>query len=161
MDRAVRTAAAAAAAVSRSSRKADEAAIRELIDDLVSAIEAKDMDAVMSVYSSDLVAFDVVPPLQYAGAHAYMKPWRELFERCRNPIRYELRDLDITVGDDVAFSHSLNRISETMADGHKTDLWLRCSAGYRKANGAWRIAHVHVSAPVELGSGQALLDLKP
>jgi ketosteroid isomerase-like protein len=39
-----------------------------------------------------------------------MKRWQALFESYQNPIDYEVRDLSITAGDDVAFSHSLNRM---------------------------------------------------
>jgi len=52
----------------------NEAAIRELIDGLVTAIRAKNIDGVMSSYASDLVAFDIVPPLQFVGATEYTKP---------------------------------------------------------------------------------------
>jgi uncharacterized protein (TIGR02246 family) len=142
-------------------RTKNEAAIRELIGGFVKAIRAKDINGVMSVYAPDLVAFDVVPPLQYVGAEAYRRPWQEVFELYQNPIHYEVRDLSITAGDDVAFSHSLNRISGTMKNGQKTDLWLRWTACYRKTNGKWLIAHLQISVPVELGKGKAMLDLKP
>ena len=83
-----------------------EPAIRVLIDRLVKAVRSSDVDGVMSAYAPELVAFDLVPPLQYVGAEAFMKAWRDVFESYREPIHYELRDLSITAGDDVAFSHS-------------------------------------------------------
>src|SRR5256885_6347169 len=42
------------------------------------------------------------------------------------------RSLSIIAGDDMAFSHSLNRISGTMKGGQQTDLWLRWTVCYRK-----------------------------
>ena len=36
-----------------------------------------------------------------------------------NNIDYEIRDLSITAGDDVAFSHSLNRMRGTMKNDQK------------------------------------------
>jgi uncharacterized protein (TIGR02246 family) len=142
-------------------RTKNEAAIRELIDGYVNAVRAKDIDGVMSVYAPDLVAFDVVPPLQYVGAEAFRKVWQEVFEAFQAPIPYEIRDLSITTGDDVAFSHSLNRNSGTMKDGQKIDRWLRWTACYRKTSGKWRIAHLQVSVPVDLRTGGAMLDLMP
>lgn len=138
----------------------NEAAIRELVDGLVRAIRAKDIDGVMASYAADLVAFDTVPPLQFVGASAYEKPWQDVFERYQT-LDYEVRDLSITAGDDVAFSHSLNRIRGTMTDGQNTDLWLRSTACYRKIGGRWRIVHLQASVPVNLATGQAALDLKP
>lgn len=90
-----------------------------------------------------------------------MKRWQELFESYQDPINYEVRDLSITAGDDVAFSHSLNRISGTMKNGRKTNLWLRWTACYRKVNGKWLIVHEQVSVPVDMKNRKAMVDLKP
>jgi uncharacterized protein (TIGR02246 family) len=141
-------------------RTKNEAAIRELIDGLVTAIRAKNIDGVMSSYASDLVAFDIVPPLQFVGTRAYKNPWRDVFERYQT-LDYEVRNLRITAGDDVAFSHSLNRIHGTMTSGQKTDLWLRSTACYRKIDGRWLIVHLQASVPADLATGRAALDLTP
>ena len=37
----------------------------------------------------------------------------------------EIRDLKIRVGGDVAFCHSLNRISGRRTNGEGTDIWVR------------------------------------
>src|SRR5689334_8846932 len=107
-----------------------EAAIRELIDGFVKAIRARDIDRVMSVFAPEVISFDLGPPLQHGGGEAFKRRWQELFESFRGPIDYEVRDLAITAGNDVAFSHSLNRISGTMKNGRKTDRWLRWTACY-------------------------------
>jgi uncharacterized protein (TIGR02246 family) len=142
-------------------KKIDEAAIRELLDRATRALHDKDIDGVMSMYAPEVVSFDIVPPLQYLGAEAFRKRWEEVFLTYSGPINYEIHDLDITVGDDLAFSHSLNRIRGTLKNGQKADLWLRWTACFRKINGRWLIVHHQVSVPVDLEHGTALLDLKP
>jgi uncharacterized protein (TIGR02246 family) len=142
-------------------RTKSEAAIRELIDGFVKAIRAKDIHGVMSVFAPEVVSFDLGPPLQHGGGETFKKRWQELFESFQGPIDYEVRDLSITAGDDVAFSHSLNRMSGTMMNGLKTDRWLRWTACYRKLNGKWLIIHEQVSVPVDMRNGKAMLDLKP
>jgi ketosteroid isomerase-like protein len=92
---------------------------------------------------------------------SFVKRWQELFESYQGPIDYKARERSITVGDDIAFSHSLNRVSGTMQNGQKSDRWLRWTACYRKTNGRWLIVHEHVSVPADLRSGKAVLDLKP
>ena len=139
----------------------NEAAIRELINGFVSAIRAKDIDGVMSVFAPQVVSFDFSPPLQHGGGKTFSNRWQELFESYQSPIDYEVRDLSITAGDDVAFSHSLNRVSGTMKNGQKSDRWLRWIACYLKTNGKWLIVHEHVSVPADVRSGKAVLDLKP
>jgi uncharacterized protein (TIGR02246 family) len=139
----------------------NERAIRDLIDVLVTAIRAKDLRKTMSVYAPDLVAFDVVPPLQTSSAAAFERQWQGVFSYFQGEIDYEIRDLHITTGDDVAFSHSLNRLT-TVKDGRETGVWVRWTACYRKIDGKWLIAHMQASVPVDLaGGGKALLDLQP
>jgi uncharacterized protein (TIGR02246 family) len=142
-------------------RTKSEAAIRELIDGFVKAIRAKDIEGVMSVFAPEVVSFDLGPPLQHGGGETFKKRWQELFEPFQGPINYEVRDLSITAGDDVAFSHSLNKMSGTMKNGRKTDRWLRWTACYRKTNRRWLIIHEQVSVPVDVRNGKAMLDLKP
>ena len=57
--------------------------------------------------------------------------------------------------------HSLNRLSGTLTDGRQTATWVRWTGCFRKLDGDWRIAHDHVSVPLDLPSGKALLDLEP
>jgi len=142
-------------------KTSDEAAIRDLIGGFLRAIRAKDIPGVMAVFAPDVVSFDLGPPLQHGGGETFVQRWQELFERYQDPIDYQIRDLCVTAGDDVAFSHSLNRTSGTMKNGQKTDRWLRWTACYRKANGKWLIVHEHVSVPVDLGYDKAMLDLEP
>ncbi len=142
-------------------KKNAAAEIIRVLEGGVEAVRARDIDGVMSIYAPELVAFDIVPPLRYVGADAYRKPWEEVFSSFQGPIGYEIHDLSITVGDNVAFTHSLNRVSGTMNTGHKTDLWVRCTACLRKINGKWLIMHTQVSVPVDLETGRAVLSLKP
>ena len=139
----------------------DDDAIRELVEGFANAMRAKDIRGVMSVFAPDVVSFDLGPPLQHGGGEAFLTRWQELFDAYRSAIDFEVRDLSIAVGDDVAFSHSLNRIGGTTKDAGKLDLWLRWTAGYRKTNGKWLIVHEQVSVPVDMRNGKAMLQLKP
>ena len=140
---------------------ADEADIRQLIDRLVEAVRTMDLDSVKPIYAPDIVSFDIVPPLQHVGAEAKWKNWVDVFTAYQRPLGYQARDLTVVVGDDVAFGYSLNRISGTLKNGNSTDYWVRWTACFRKIDGSWLIAHDHVSVPLDVQSGRALLDLKP
>ena len=142
-------------------RGIDEANIRRRIDTLAEAIRAMDLDGVMSIYAPDVLSFDIVPPLQHVGAEAKRKNWVDAFAVYQRPLGYEIRDLTITVGDDVAFGHSLNRVSGTLKNGNRTDFWLRATTCFRKMDGNWLIVHDQVSVPLDLESGRALLNLRP
>jgi uncharacterized protein (TIGR02246 family) len=139
----------------------DEADIRQRIDNLVQAIRAMDLEGVKPIYAPDIVSFDIVPPLQHVGAEAKWKNWVDVFTVYQRPLGYDVRDLTITVGDDVAFGHSLNRISGTLKNGNRSDYWVRCTTCFRKIDGNWLIVHDQVSVPFDVESGRALLNLEP
>ena len=142
--------------------KVEEANIRALLEDWASAVRAKDSERVMSHYIPDILLFDLVPPLQYRGVDAYRKSLQEWFLTFQGPVGYEIRDVSITTGDGVAFSHSLNRISGRRTNGEETDVWVRATVCYRKINSTWMVAHEHVSVPFYMdGSVRAAVDLKP
>jgi uncharacterized protein (TIGR02246 family) len=139
----------------------NEAAIRDLINGFAKALGAKDVDGCMSVFAPEIVSFDILPPLQAVGADAFVKHWHEFFESYQGPLYVEFPDVSVSADDNVAFSYCLHRIVGTLKNGHKTDFWLRWTAGWRKINGQWLIVHEQVSVPADLASGKALLDLKP
>lgn len=139
----------------------DEVGIRQLIEKLVQAIRAMDLKSVKPIYAPDIVSFDLVPPLQHVGAEAKWKNWVDVFTVYQRPLGYEIRDLMLTVGGDVAFGHSLNRISGTLKNGNRTDYWVRWTGCFRKIDGNWLIVHDQVSVPLDVQSGRALLNLEP
>jgi len=142
-------------------RATDEAAIRRRIEEYAESIRAMDLERVMSIFAPDLVSFDIVPPLRITGADAKRKNWIDVFTIYQRPLGYEIRDFTVTVGDDVAFGYSLNRISGTMKNGPANEMWLRWTTGFRKIDGRWLIVHDQVSVPMDPESGRALRDLLP
>lgn len=142
-------------------KKNDEAEIKRAIEGYAEALRAGDIDGVMSIYAPELVAFDLVPPLKYVGADVYRNHWLEGWSLLQGAMGYEVHDLEITVGDDVAFTHSLNWSSATLTTGQKTDFWLRWTTCWCKIDGKWLIVHMHVSVPFDVRTGRAALDLKP
>ena len=141
----------------------NEAAIRKLYDDWAKAFRVHDLEAIMAFYAPGdaLVAYDVVPPLQYRGKDAYRKDYVEFLAQYDGPIEVEYRDMRIVAGEDVGFIHCLERFSGTLKNGQKSDLWLRVTSGVQKIHGQWLIVHDHVSVPADFETGKAGLDLKP
>lgn len=139
----------------------DEARVRRLIDEVVDGIRSKDLAALRRLYTPDVVSFDVQPPLQHVGVDAKLKNWVEAFTFFRK-VDYEVRDLALTVGGDVAFGHCFGRLSGTLANGETTDgMWVRGTFCFRKTDDGWRIAHDQVSVPLDIASGKGVTDLKP
>jgi ketosteroid isomerase-like protein len=140
-------------------RTIDEADIRRRMDKWAEAIRAMDVEGVASSYAPDITSFDVGPLLRQLGAGAKRQNWVGLFAMFQRPLDYEIRDLTIAAGDEVAFGCSLNRLGGTSKDGKRNDIWVRFTACFRKIDGIWLFAHDHVSVPLDPPSGRALTTL--
>jgi uncharacterized protein (TIGR02246 family) len=141
------------------SSTADRAEIGALLEQLVRAHADHDADAIVETYASDAVIYDLAPPLGRRGMNresvaAWLQGWD-------GPIQIDARDVDLTVGGDVAFASGLNRMRGRQGDEDQ-DLWYRTTMCLRRTNGRWRIAHEHSSVPFYMdGSHRAAVDLKP
>jgi ketosteroid isomerase-like protein len=72
------------------------AEIRAPMADWARAVRSKDVDAAMRHYATDVVAFELAPPLQYTGAEALRTSLSAWFATFRGPIGCEVRDLVVT-----------------------------------------------------------------
>ena len=149
---------------SSSAAAGDAAGAQEIhgwLDRWTKAVSAKDVDRVMELYTDDVVAYDVVPPLEYVGKAAYRADYQQFFSQYDSDLHVETRDLHVGASGEFGYASGLQMISGTLKHGQKSGMWVRFTSLYRKVNGKWLDFHDHVSVPVEIESGKALLDLKP
>jgi uncharacterized protein (TIGR02246 family) len=142
----------------------DEARIRAMLDEQVTAMRERDAERLIARYAPDAVTFTLAPPLRNAPAAVHdVDALRSWFAGFEGPIDYEIRGAEVTAGDDVAFCHSLNRLTATQASSGQTfTLWFRSTLCLRRDGGAWRIAHEHTSTPFYMdGRFGAAIDLEP
>lgn len=133
-----------------------EVELRHQLEDWAKAVRAKDIERIFSNYATDIVAFDAIAQLQFKGADAYRTHWETCMTMCPGPMIFELHDLRITAGEDVAFAHGLNRCGGTGPDGNDMSGWMRLTACFRKQHGKWLVVHEHFSAPFDPESDKAL-----
>jgi ketosteroid isomerase-like protein len=142
----------------------DAAQIRAQYRAVERAAVARDVDAIMRLYwhSPKLVAFDVVPPLQYTGWDAYRKDWSDFLASLADPITFEIRDLYVETAGTMAYARCITHIAGHYAkSGQPVEMLLRVSDVWRKHDGRWVIVHEHVSVPVDLGTARAILNAQP
>ena len=141
----------------------DATQISLLEDGLAAAASARDVNGIMKAYinNESLFVFDVSPPRQYVGAKAYRKDWENLLATMKDPIKFTISDLDVTVAGPVAYGHSIQRLAGTDTKGNPVDLTVRVSDVYRKIGGYWVIVQEHVSVPVDLDTLKPDLTSKP
>ena len=142
-------------------REVDEAEIRRLVDEIVEALQGKDLEGLKRIYATDIVSFDIEPPLQHVGIEAKLENWAPVFTFFQS-VTYEVRDLTLTVGDDVAFGHAFARLSGTLKNGTATKgMWVRVTYCLQKIDGRWLIVHDQVSVPLDIATGRGVVDLEP
>src|ERR1700733_12198188 len=78
----------------------DQSDIKALEDSMTAAFKAKDVNAIMALYTPDpaMVVFDATTPLQYTGADAYKKDWQDFFAMYPGPADFTINNLDVTTG---------------------------------------------------------------
>lgn len=124
----------------------EDAAIRDLIIRWADAVHAGDLDSVLADHDPDIVMFDVPPPHQgVRGIDEYRNTWPPFFEWQREGAVFELVELDVTSGADVAFAWALLRCGKPEDLEANPDSRLRLTIGLRKRDGRWVITHEHHS----------------
>ncbi len=124
----------------------DEQVIRELITRWADAVHTGDLDTVLADHDQDIVMFDVPPPYDgVRGMAAYRDAWPPFFEWQRQGATFEIVELDVTAGDDVAFAHALLRCGMPAELEANPENRLRLTLGLRKRDGRWVVTHEHHS----------------
>ena len=140
---------------------AAEAGVHHWLDDFTRAFQARNTKAVMALYAPDIIAYDVVPPLQYTGIESYGKDFDTFFSQYKGPLSLEYRNVHIYSSGDLAVLTCLERVSGTLTNGQPSALWLRDTSVFRRVNGRWLDVHDHVSVPTDFETGKSRLDLQP
>lgn len=125
----------------------DELAVRNTIESWAAAVRCKDYEGILRNHASDVVMFDVPPPFQIKGIEAYKKSWDLFFSWSKEPIPFEVTEMKITAGTDVAFAVATMRCAEPGINGEPKKLDFRLTIGLRKIGGQWTITHEHHSVP--------------
>ncbi|WP_163513033.1 nuclear transport factor 2 family protein [Fodinicola acaciae] len=123
----------------------NEEQIRTLIQSWATAVHDGDLPAVLADHSDDIVVYDVPPPYDgVRGIEAYEQAWPPFFQWQQQGATFDIVELEVTAGDDVAFAFALLRCGGKDDDPANR---LRLTIGLRKENGRWVVTHEHHSFP--------------
>jgi uncharacterized protein (TIGR02246 family) len=126
----------------------DGEAIRDLLHGWAEAVHHGDIETVVADHAEDIVMFDVPPPEDgVRGIDAYRETWPPFFEWQRAGARFELVELEITAGNDVAYAWALLRCGTEEELSTDPRNRLRLTIGLRKQEGRWVVTHEHHSFP--------------
>ncbi|MEU0937513.1 SgcJ/EcaC family oxidoreductase [Embleya sp. NPDC005971] len=126
----------------------DAEQVRALVERWARAVHRGDLDAVVADHADDIVMFDVPPPDEgVRGLAAYREVWPPFFQWQAQGASFEIEELDVTAGADVAFAHALLRCGTPAELDARPGLRLRLTLGLRKEAGRWIVTHEHHSFP--------------
>lgn len=124
--------------------------VRALIENWAAAVHSGDLDTVLRDRAGDVVMFDVPPPEDgVRGIQAYRATWPDFFDWQRSGATFEIVELDVTAGIDVAFAWALLRCGTAEELERRPDRRLRLTIGLRRTNDRWVVTHEHHSFTIE------------
>lgn len=139
----------------------NSAEVMAVLDKRVEAVRAKDIDRLMSLYSPDIVYFDIIPPHQFTGAADVRRNFLRWFDEYKGDIGLETHGLHVAASEDVAFAHMIHPDSGTRRSGQDITVWVRSTVCLQRIDGRWLITHEHISFPINPENWSAVVDTTP
>jgi|SRR5271165_2549590 len=123
------------------------------------AIAATTTDEAMKYFDENIVLYDVAPGLQYKGAAAVRAHTDDFFNNATD-VKAEFVELEVVTDGKMGMARSIQHFTWKDKAGKAQEATLRVTDVYHKVKGEWKIFHSHVSAPVDLKTGQGQMNLK-
>ena len=101
----------------------------------------------------DIVLFDAVPPLEFAGHKAI---YGDLAKFSGNKdVKVDFLELKVISDGKLALARSVQHLTGKNANGAPVDITFRQTDVWRKTNDQWKLIHEHASFPVDMKTGKA------
>jgi ketosteroid isomerase-like protein len=130
-----------------------ETDVRAVIEAWAKATRQNRKDDVLKNHEPDLVIFDVQPPMKYESAESYRRSWDDWQPETQGEGKFDLENLSVTAGAEVAFAHCFIRCGGLMPDGRTFQDLVRATFCLRKRDGLWKVSHQHISKPLKPSGG--------
>ena len=79
--------------------------------------------------------------MKYESAEAYRRSWEDWQPETAGEGKFEVENLSVTAGADVAFAHCFIRCGGSMPDGRTFEDLVRTTFCPRKLGGLWKVSH--------------------
>ncbi len=125
--------------------------VLQTLNNFAKAISIGEVSHIMSFYSDDVIAYDMMPPLEFTGKDHYQRSWQECFSaQFKFPIQFNYEKQIICVADDMCFTHALVHMAGQLENEEdKLEMWMRNTTCLKKFGNKWLITHEHNSIPVD------------
>lgn len=136
--------------MNQSSNTPDEMLIRQLLEQWSMATRKGRREAILANHLQDVLIYDVLAPMKYKGVDEYRRSWDDWQPETTGEGKFDMEDLNVTAGADVAFAHGFIRCGGETSDGRAFEDLVRATFCLRKTERGWKVAHQHISKPIQI-----------
>ena len=129
----------------------DEFQIRQLLEQWALTTRKGLLDEILTHHASDVLIYDVLPPMKYESADAYRHSWGDWHPATQGEGMFDLQDLQVIAGSDVAFAHCFIQCGGVLTSGETFEDLVRATFCLQKIDEHWQVTHQHVSKPFQPG----------
>lgn len=135
--------------------------IKDFFSSYKEAVWLKDAQALLNLYSPELVAFDMWDQGYYGSLKEWspeIENWLGSLEEERVQVGFE--QVQLYQSDDLGFASAYIKFQALDTDWKVLrGMTNRITVGFSKKSGSWKVVHQHISAPVTSKDLTAVLDL--
>lgn len=105
--------------------------------------------------ASDVILFDV--STQHNSVKEYKAAWDQFKPFMMEGMQISRRDITICASDGLAVIHCHSKVENPALEEQLQIPWCRTTLCMQKRNGQWYVVHQHISMPVDLTTGKAIV----
>lgn len=119
------------------------------------AVIGKQVDELVQQCADDVSMFDVSSQLE--GVAQYKAEWEKFSPYFNEEVNISRREVRLHAVDDLAVMHCHSRVENPILKGKLEMPWCRTTICLQKKEGTWLVVHQHISMPVDMTTGQAIV----
>lgn len=121
---------------------------------------AQDAQGVTGTWARNVVWYDLAPPPEIDGKAAAVKETTAQFKPITN-LRTKILRMSVGASGKLGYAFSTQEfIADLKQGGSGLDFIFRETDIFRKESGKWRLIHQHLSVPVNMATGKAIITNK-
>lgn len=132
---------------------ADEVLLQiKLWDDAIIGLK---VECLLGQCADDISLFDVGTQLD--GINAYKQEWEKFSPYFNTDVQIVRRDIKIYASEGLAVLHCHSKIENNLLKETIKMPWCRTTLCLKKQQGHWLVVHQHISMPVDMMTGKAIV----
>lgn len=119
------------------------------------AVVGTNITALVEQCSPEMRMFDVSS--QLSSVEEYKTEWAKFSPYFMDGMQISRREMTLHTSESLAVIHCLSKVEHTALKGKLQMPWCRTTLCLKKCNDHWLIVHQHISMPVDVMTGKAVV----